>query len=485
MPHDCLADFLEELHRGGQLLRVAAEVDSQLEVAAITHRVAQQCGPALLFERVRGRNWPVVTNLLGSEQRVALALRVDSLEQAAERVEQWLAGPEPRNWLERIKHNTAGAEKFAPRVLKQAACQQIVKLGRDVDLGQLPVLRCWPLEPNPTMTCGRVCWRDPLTQRLMLETLPVEVLTANRVAIACHGDAALAASLVSASDQATPLPIAVVLGGDPLYGLLTTRWPPQWCRLQLAALLRTRPMDVVRCRTQPLDVPADVDVVLEGYLDPPAAAATGTSPLAGPGGYYLQPAARHEMLVTAVTNRTNPVVPATVLGAGLHEGLAIDLALLALLRPLIFQAVPELVDYHAPSSAGWNSALVVAIRKRHPGQARQVAAALWGLHVTATTRLIVVVDEGLDVRDMGQVLRAVGTLADAQRDVWVHWGPAAFDDHASQSPGLGTHLAIDATAKLPGEQARAWPPRVLEDHATRELVSQRWQEYGLPGAITG
>ncbi|HEY5315583.1 MAG TPA: UbiD family decarboxylase, partial [Pirellulales bacterium] len=218
MPHDCLADFLEELHRSGQLLRVAAEVDSQLEVAAITHRVAQQRGPALLFERVRGRAWPVVTNLLGSESRVALALRVDALEQAADRVEHWLAGPEPRNWLERIKHNTAGADKFAPRVLKQAACQQIVKLGRDVDLGQLPVLRCWPLEPNAAITCGRVCWRDPLTQQLMLETLPVEILAANLVAIAWQGEAALAAALAAAAAQATLLPIAVVLGGDPLYG---------------------------------------------------------------------------------------------------------------------------------------------------------------------------------------------------------------------------------------------------------------------------
>ena len=484
MPHDCLADFLEELHRSGQLLRVAAEVDSQLEVAAITHRVAQQRGPALLFERVRGRAWPVVTNLLGSESRVALALRVDALEQAADRVEHWLAGPEPRNWLERIKHNTAGADKFAPRVLKQAACQQIVKLGRDVDLGQLPVLRCWPLEPNAAITCGRVCWRDPLTQQLMLETLPVEILAANLVAIAWQGEAALAAALAAAAAQATLLPIAVVLGGDPLYGLLTTRWPPQWCRFQLAALLRTRPVDVVRCRTQPLDVPADVDVVLEGYLDPAAAAPAGHAPLAGPGGYYQQAAARHEMLVTAVTNRSNPVVPALVLGAGWHEGVAIDLALLALLRPLIVQAVPEIVDYHAPSSAGWNPTLVVAIRKRHPGQARQAAAALWGLHVTAMTRLIIVVDEGVDVRDMGQVLLAVGTLAGAQRDVWVHSGPASFADHASESAGLGTHLAIDATAKLPGEQARAWPPRVLEDHATRQLINQRWQEYGLPGAIT-
>ncbi|HEX4149468.1 MAG TPA: UbiD family decarboxylase domain-containing protein [Pirellulales bacterium] len=481
MARDSLADFLEELHRGGQLLRVAAEVDPQLEVAAITHRVAQDRGPALLFERVRGHAWPVVTNVLGSEARIALALGLDTLAEAAGRVEQWLAGPDPRTWLERIKDGAAGADKLAPRAIKQAACQQIVQLGRDVDLARLPALRSWPLEPRPVITCGRVCWRDPHALRLAMETLSVEVLAANRLAIGLHGGAALNASLAAASERGLRLPVAVVLGGDPLYALLGPRWPPQWCRLRLAALLRTRPVDIVRCRTQELDVPADADVVIEGYLDPAAALPQENVPLAGPGGYYLSTLSRHEMLVTAVTNRTNPVVPATVVGAGLHEALAIDQALLAMLRPTIAQAVPDLVDYHAPSSAGWNPSLVVSIRKRHPGQAHQVAAALWGLHATATSRVLVIVDEEVDVRDEGQVLRAIGTAAAPRGDVWVHSGPASTFDHASESPGLGTHLAIDATTKLPGEHPRPWPPRVLEDEATRQLLSQRWTEYGLPG----
>lgn len=487
MPHDCLADFLESLHRAGQLLRITAEVDPQLELAAITHRVAQSHGPALLFEHVRGHDWPVVTNLLGTAQRVALALGVDSLEQAGQIAEDWLAMPERGSWLERIKRTPAGTDKLGPRQVKQAACQQVVKLGRDVDLVQLPAPRAWPLEIHRTLTSGRVCWREPGSGRLMLETLPAEILGPNRLAIAWQHDSALRRAIGALGpDSDAPLPVAIVLGGDPIYGLLTERWSPEWCRFELAARLRNRAVNVIRCRTQPVEVPADGDLVIEGYLDRSAVGQAASDvaaagPLAGPSGHYLQPLGRCEMLVTAATHRTSRVLPAMVHGAGLHEALSIDLAVLALLRPLVARAVPELVDYHAPCAAGWNPALVVSIRKRYPGHARQAAAALWGLHATAATRLLIVVDEVVDVRDMEQVMRAIGNTVIADRDVWTHHGPASSTDHASRSSGLGAHLAIDATAKLPGEHSAEWPPRVAEDSATRELVIQRWREFGLPG----
>lgn len=478
MPANSLPDFLEELERAGELKRVAVEVDPDLELAAIADRVAKEHGPALLFERVKGRHPPVVANLLGTESRLCRALGVDSLEELADRLAPETA-PAP-GWLERIKAASpfAAAAHQATKTLRSGVCQQVVKLGRDVNLAEWPALRSWPLEPRPSITAGLLLSQDPDNGDRKLEAVPLEIVDRAKLAVCWRRYDADLRHWEAYRRRGERVPLAVWLGADPALAVAAAApLPAETDSYAFAAMLRRRPIDLVKCRSHDLEVPAEAEIVIEGFIDPE------TPPLAsGPfgqsDGRYSLPGEAWLLEVAAVTHRTNPVFVAAVPAGPPSEASVIGRAIERLWLPLVKQAVPELVDYALVEQAGPHNLAVLSIRKTFPGQVRKAASGFWGLEAFMFVKLVVVVDSDVDVRDYPKVLLAAATNAAGGRDVFFHAGPPHPFDRVPL--GGDRQLGIDATAKLPEEHAGPWPEKLAISPQAVDLIQGRWSEYGLP-----
>jgi len=480
MPSHSLADFVESLEQAGDLARIEVEVDPELELATITCRVAQARGPALFFERVKGHHSPVVTNLLGTPGRVCRALGAESLDDLAERFVLSTSPAETAGWLERFRPGSFfAAARQQPKTVRSGVCQQVVKLGRDVDLAEWPALRCWPSEPRRAITSGVVLTVDPETGQRSLAMPPLEIVDRNRLAVGWHRYHAASRHLVGCRTGAKQLPVAVVLGSDPaLVVTATTPLPAEADSYLFAGLLRGKPLEVVKCRSHELEVPADAEIVIEGFVDP-AEPLTTIGPVGHDGGYFSLAAPARMLHVTAVTQRTNPIFPAVVAGQPPNETSAIGRVIERLWLPLVRQAVPELVDYTFAEAAGPGRVCIASIRKSFPHHARKVAGALWGLDALMHTKWLVIVDADVVVQDAEAVLLAVGANVHPGRDVFFYDGPPHPRDHAVPSLSAGSAGCIDATAKVPEEHGGPWPERLAASQQIVELVQTRWSEYKI------
>ncbi|HEV3023605.1 MAG TPA: UbiD family decarboxylase, partial [Pirellulales bacterium] len=353
MPSHSLAEFVESLEQAGELARVSAEVDPELELADVARRAAHAHGPAVFFERVKGHHPPVVVNLLGTPGRVCRALDAESLDELARRLLPATASAEQSGWLERFKPGLVlSAAKQQPRSIKTGVCQQVVKLGRDIDLAEWPALRSWPLEPQRSITAGVVLTVDRETGQRHLAMPPLELVDRNRLAVGWHRYHAALRDLAACRARSERLPMAIVLGGNPVLWIAASApLAADADSCLFAGLLRGKPLDVVKCRSHELEVPADAEIVIEGFVDPAEAPVT-IGPLGHAGGHYSLAALVPTMHVTAVTHRTNPIFPAIVHGPPPNETTVIGAALARLWLPLVRQAVPELVDYSLAEVAG-------------------------------------------------------------------------------------------------------------------------------------
>jgi 4-hydroxy-3-polyprenylbenzoate decarboxylase len=481
MSYRRLADFLEELGHAGELVRIEAEIDPHLEAAEITRRVAQSGGPALLFGVAAGHEIPLLTNLLGTESRVCRALGVGSLGHLQERIAAMADPAAPEGWFEKLKTApyASALANLPPRRVKAGACQQIVRLGRDVDLGELPAVQSAPDEGGRGITAAAVLSVGGDSGRPVAGRFDLQVLGPDRLAAcwAAHDEHARLLRQYGRRDQ--KMPVAVVLGGDPAVLLAaaspTATGVDAWA---LAGLFREKPIDVVRCRTVELEVPAEAEFVIEGHVDP-SEPPTEAGPLCTPSGHYGPARKAPAIHVTAMTHRANPVFPAMIPGRPPHEACVVRRALAGVFLPLVKLAIPELVDFDLPMFAAARHWATLSIEKTYAGQARRVAQMAWGLPQLMYAKLLVVVDEEVDVRDPGQVLSAITANVRPGRDVFCVQGPPDPLDIATPAGELGQMMAIDATAKLPGEHAGRWPQRAVMSREIEQLVSDRWSEYGL------
>jgi 4-hydroxy-3-polyprenylbenzoate decarboxylase len=507
MPYRTLGDFLDELETAGELVRIGVEVDADLEIAEITRRVAESGGPGLLFQNVKGVRAAVATNLLGTERRICRALGVQSLAETAERVRDSLGGEPTGGWFDRLKlsHESA-TDRWQPRPVKTGACQQVVRLASDVDLTALPALRNWPDEPGRFIHAGLLFSSDPDNGERRADRCDLQVLDKTRLAVLlsprqpiarllqrvrkppgergtvpfCSEDFTKGDSPRRFSERSAPMPLAVVLGGDPAYRLMAgSPLAAALSPLPLGGLLRGQPIELVKCRGIELGVPADADMVLEGYIDP-SAAWIDAGPVGAAGGFYSVPQLAPIMNVAAVTERTSPICPAIIPGHSFGEPPALAHGAERIFLPLVQAVVPDLVDYSLSDWGGSQRFLFLAIRKTYPHQARRVAAAIWGWEPLMTAKVIVIVDGDVDVHDSRQVWSRVGAHVHPGRDVFFHSGPGDFADHAAPIAGLGQAMALDATAKLPDEHPRPWPAATVTPDAIHDLVRTRWRQYGLP-----
>lgn len=483
MPYDHLSDFLSELQHEGELVRISAEVDADLELAAIVDRVckSENSPVALLFENVRGHTVPIVANLLGSERRMCKALNADSFDQVAQRVAAAMQPEIPNGWLDafRLVPGLVELTKLPPKIVDSAICQQVVKMGTDVKLSELPLPRCWPAETAPTITCGQVYSRYPDTEirRVGLATIQVRD---DSLAVQWTSHDEEMAILEEYRGRNQQMPVAIALGGDPILTYAATApLPPKTDACLLAGFLRNRNVEMVQCRSVNLQVPAHAEFVIEGLIDTQAAFES-VEPVAAPTGFY-RPSEDVPMInVTALTHRSNPVMPVMILGRQPMEDFWLQKANERIFAPFVKLFVPEIVDFHMPRAGAFRNLLFVSIQKRYPQQAQKVMHALWGLGRLALSKLIVVVDSDVDVHNEEQVWFHVGANMHPGRDVVFSEGPTDMLDHAATVRGMGHKMGLDATRKLPEEgHPRNWPDRLNASDEIEQLVDRRWSDYGL------
>lgn len=485
MPYRQLGEFLTALHDEGDLLRISDEVDPDYELAEIVRQLAQQAGgggPAVVFDRVRGSAIPVAANLFAAPRRLCRALGVNSFDDAAERLLSIVLPQAPDGLFDSIRllprlSQLAGAR---PLSVKSANCQQVVRMGRDVDLAALPIPRCWLGETAPTITAGLLGTRDPQTGQVHVGRYRLQTAGADRLLPHWHEQHPAWHILHACRALQQTMPVAIALGGNPLLTYAASApLPPGLDPLQFAGLLAGEGIEVVRARTVELDVPAHSEMIIEGYIDPAAEPGTSAA-FTTEAGLLIQSDELPAIKVTAVTHRANPVFPAIIPSAAPGDEHTFGKLTERLLLPFIRLYLPEIVDINTPLSSGAGRLLFVSIQKQYPRQARKVMDALCNLRPWLGIKCVVVVDAEIDVQDESAVWRTVGTHLNAAADVSTTEVPGDRDDPSNPNRGLGARLGIDATRKLPSER-NGTPPILdaLSPPDVQAAVAARLRELGV------
>ncbi len=454
MPYDLHA-FVRDLESRGELRRVKAEVDPELEIAEVYDRVVKKGGPALLFENVRGSSMPVLINAFGTDARMALALGREPAQIGKDLMALVKTRP-PRSFREMLAlaRKARDVLSFPPKKVRRARCQEVVLTGEEVDITKLPVLKCWPLDAGRFITLPQVYTRDPETGERNMGMYRMQVFGPRETGMHWQTHKHGTEHYRKAKAMGVKLPVAVALGGDPAltYGA-TAPLPPGFDEVMFCGYVRRERVRMVKCRTVDLEVPADADIILEGYVDPAEPLRT-EGPFGDHTGYYSLADRFPVFHVTAITHRRDAIYPTTVVGIPPQEdgpmGKATERLFLELMR---FQ-VPELVDMDMPLEGAFHNLMIASIRKRYPGHARKAMMSLWGAGLVSLEKALVIVDEGVDVHSADAVLAALARL-DPPRDLLViDQLPTDTLDHAAPRPDLGSHVGIDLTTPLGAE-----PPR--------------------------
>ncbi len=491
-----LSEFLDMLAENGELVRVSAEVNSHYELAAVARRVAQQPGsPAVLFENVGGKSIPVAVGLFNTAARTRRALGVESLNEIAARITALVRPNLPAGWLEalRLAPNLLEATQWPVQVVETAMAQQVVHMGSDVDLGQLPVPVCWEQESQPVLTAAQLLveQRIPRESRAApsesestiirhVSRVPIQIVDRNTVQVYWTPHDSEWQLVEHAAKAGQQLPLAIALGGDPIVTFAAgAPLPPYVDPLVFAGFLRQKNVKVIPGRSVETQVPADAEIVLEGMVDP-ARAFTEASTISTPTGYYDTRCLAVRVTITAITHRANPILPVIIPAAPPSEDGWLAHAADQIFLPLVKLTISELVNLRLPAAGDHRNIAFVSIRKSWPQQARKVMNALWGIDRLSNVKMLIVVDEDVDIHDDAAVWSAVGANCHPGRDTIFSEGPADMLDHAAAVRGVGHRMGIDATSKSAEEgHPRDWPDALDVDEETAQLVEQRWQNYGI------
>jgi 4-hydroxy-3-polyprenylbenzoate decarboxylase len=482
VPYESLREFVEALKASNQLQIVGASVDPRLEIAEITDRIVKAGGPALLFERVKGSKFPVLTNQFGTHRRMAMALDAHHLNDVAERIRRLVdLSPPGSSLAEKIGavKRLAPFANLAPRIVRTGRCHDVIE--REPDLHVLPVLTTWPLDAGPFITLPLVITKDPRTGAYNVGMYRMQIYGARETGMHWqrhkHGRA-------HAEAWGARVPVAVAIGTEPaLTYAATAPLPPAIDEFAFAGLLRGKPVDLVNAVTVDIKVPANAEFVLEGYVDNADLRTEG--PFGDHTGVYSLADRYPTFHVTCMTRRRDPIYAATLVGKPPMEDAWLGKATERIFLPLLQLIVPEIVDMNLPVEGGFHNLALVSIRKSYPGQAKKVMSALWGLgHMMMLTRVLVIVDADVNVHDVREVAWFVLNNLAPERDVVMMPGPVDDLDHGSYTIAYGTKIGIDATRKSAAEgYEREWPPDMVMDGTTKALVDRRWREYGLDAIV--
>ena len=495
MSYSDLRDFLSQLEQRGELKRIALEVDPHLEMTELCDRVLKAGGPALLFERPKGHTMPVLGNLFGTTQRVALGMGQASVGALREvgKLLAFLKEPEPPKGLVDAWQTTRPmmmqVMSMAPKERRSAPCQQIVWERDDVDLARLPVQTCWPGDAGPLITWGLTVTRGPNKNRQNLGIYRQQVIARNKVIMRwlAHRGGALDFRDHVHATPGTPFPVAVALGADPATILgAVTPVPDTLSEYQFAGLLRGSRTEIVKCVSHDLDVPASAEIVLEGFLTPDASDPSGyETALEGPfgdhTGYYNEVERFPVLTIERITMRRDPIYHSTYTGKPPDEPAILGVALNEVFVPLLQKQFPEIADFYLPPEGCSYRIAVVSMKKQYPGHAKRVMFGIWSfLRQFMYTKIIVVTDDDVNVRDWKEVVWAITTRVDPARDTLIAEStPIDYLDFASPVSGLGSKMGIDATNKWQGETQRTWGRPIAMDAAVKARVDAIWRGLGF------
>lgn len=481
MAYKDLNEFVSVLEQKGQLKRISAEVDPHLEITEITDRISKAGGPALLFENVKGSNIPVLINAFGSVPRMQLSLGVNKLDDIADEILDILeiADNVPHSLLEKVKvlPRLAQLSSFMPRTVKNAPCQEVVD--NNPSLAKLPILKCWPQDAGKFITLGQVYTRNPETGKRNLGMYRLQVFddTTTGMHWHLHHDGAENYRHNCAKGKVTE--VAVALGGDPAITYAATApLPKDIDELIFAGFLRKKPVDIIKCKTIDMEVPADAEFIIEGYVDPAERRVEG--PFGDHTGYYSLPDEYPVFHVKCITHRKSPLYPTTIVGQPPQEDCYMALATERIFLPLLKFQLPEIVDMHLPMEGVFHNCVLVSIKKSFPGHARKVMNSLWGMGQMMFAKFIVIVDAEVDVQNVSEVMWKVFNNVDPRRDTMIVDGPLDVLDHSAPLPLIGSKMGIDATRKWVSEgHTREWPQDISMSQDIIDLVNSRWSDYGL------
>ncbi len=489
--HD-LREFIDHLAARGELKRIAVPVDPKLEMTEIADRVLRAGGPALLFEKPKSGDMPLLANLFGTPQRVALGMGAEgdggdwqtSLREVGKLL-AYLKEPEPPKGLRDAWEKLPILKQvlnMAPKMVSSAPCQEIVWEGSQVDLSRLPVMTCWPGDAAPLITWGLTVTRGPNKTRQNLGIYRQQVIAPNKLIMRwlAHRGGALDFRDHCQKHPGTPFPVAVVLGCDPatLLGAVTPV-PDTLSEYQFAGLLRGGKTELTKCLGSDLQVPARAEIVLEGVIHPGEVALEG--PYGDHTGYYNEQAEFPVFTIERMTLRRDPIYHSTYTGKPPDEPAMLGVALNEVFVPLLQKQFPEIADFYLPPEGCSYRLAVASLKKQYPGHAKRVMFGIWSfLRQFMYTKFIIVVDDDIDVRDWKEVIWAMTTRVDAARDTLIAENtPIDYLDFASPVAGLGSKMGIDATNKWPGETQREWGRTIIMDAGVKQRVDELWTQLGL------
>lgn len=506
--------FLEALAVRGELKKIAEPVSPYLEITEIADRAMKSNGPALLFENVVGPphrfgspnplsavmgspsihpasvpagsiayGMPVAINAMGSRKRMSLALSCEDFEEHADRIDRLMKLEPPKGPIEALKLLPTLLKEVKdapPKTVGSAPCQEVVLKDRDVDFASIPVLTCWPEDGGPFITLPMVFTHDPETGKRNVGMYRVQVHDRNTCGMHWQMHKTGARHMEAAGALGKRIEVAVALGDDPALAFAAIApLPPGIDEMLFAGFLRRESVKMVQAKTVDIKVPANAEIILEGYVDPAEKRLEG--PFGDHTGYYSLAEEFPVFHVTCITRRANPVYPATIVGVPPMEDGWMGKAVERIFMPLIRLSVPEIVDINLPVEACFHNVAFVSIKKKYPGHAFKVMNAIWGLGGLAFTKFVYVFDEDCNVQDLGEVLFRIGANCDPARDTLFSRGPVDQLDHASMGEGFGGKLGFDCTHKLPGENgfSRPYPKLIRMSDDVKAKIDGLWEKLGL------
>jgi len=480
MAYNSLEDFLQVLELEGELKRISYPVKAELQITEIADRVMKSGGPALLFENVVGKQIPLLINAFGSMKRMALALGVSDIETIAAEISKLIQTKPPKSFKEKLGllSELVKLAGIPPKMVKEAACQEIIE--REPNLNILPVITCWPGDAGPFITLPMVFSKDPKSGTRNVGLYRMQVFDQRTTGMHWHLHKVGARHFQQQKEKSGRLELAACLGGDPaMIYAATAPLPPQIDEVLFTGFLRKKGVELVKGVTVDIEVPANSDIVIEGYVDP-AEPLRREGPFGDHTGYYSLADDYPVFHVTCMTRRKNPIYPTTIVGRPPMEDAYLGKATERIFLPLLRVTLPEIVDMNLPVHGVFHNLAIVSIKKEYPAHARKVMHALWGLGQMMFTKTLIVVDHDVNVHDLAEVTWVVGNNIDPKRDTLFVEGPVDVLDHAAPMLGYGSKFGIDATRKWPSEgYERVWPDAIAMDARTKEYIDAIWEKLGI------
>jgi len=487
MKYKDLRDFIAQLEKKGELVRITQEVDPVLEMTEISDRTLKQGGPALLFENPKGYNIPVLANLFGTPDRVAMGMgetSVTALRGVGELLSQ-LKEPEPPKGMKDAMDKIPvfkNVLNMAPKLVKNPPCQELIRVGDEIDLGQYPIQTCWPEDAGPLITWPLVITKGPYKERQNLGIYRLQVIAKNKVIMRwlAHRGGALDYREWQETNPGEPFPISVALGADPATILAAvTPVPDTLSEYAFAGLLRGSKTEVAKSQTNDLQVPASAEIVLEGFLYPGEMAPEG--PFGDHTGYYNEVDEFPVFTIERITQRQAPIYHSTYTGKPPDEPAVLGVALNEVFVPILQKQFPEITDFYLPPEGCSYRMAVISMKKQYAGHAKRVMLGTWSyLRQFMYTKFVIVVDDDIDVHNWQEVIWAITTRMDPARDLTILENtPIDYLDFASPVSGLGSKVGFDATNKWPGETTREWGRTISMSDEVVKKVDEMWESLGI------